>query len=126
LSQRTPCGQGSAGSSSQTSWTVFEVTRIHIEELERKSKAVEELILQLRAASGLLDNMIVHSSSLYVPTLLPYAGSTLNSCRRFSNILFPWLIMLPLELRGTPAVRAGSSQGHAGFVVSIFIYKSPT
>ena len=95
------------GSSSQTSWTVFEVTRIHIEELERKSKAVEELILQLRAASGFSDNVIVHSSSLYVPTLLPYAGSTLNSFRRFSNFLSPWFIMLSLQLRGTPAVRTG-------------------
>ena len=50
---------------------------IHIEEREKKSKAVEELILQLRVASGLSDNMTVHSSSLYVPTLLPYADSTL-------------------------------------------------
>jgi len=39
---------------------VFEVTRIHIEERENKSKAVEELILQLRVASGFSDNMMVH------------------------------------------------------------------
>jgi len=51
--------------------------------------------------------MMVHSSSLYVPTLLPYAGSALEFFRRFSNILFPWLIMLSLQLRGTPAFRTG-------------------
>jgi len=47
LSQRTRCGQWSAGSSGHTSWAdfseFFEVTRIqvHIEERERKSKGVE-------------------------------------------------------------------------------------
>jgi len=51
--------------------------------------------------------MMVHSSSLYVPTLLPYAGFALNSYRRLSHILFPWLKMLSLQLRGTPAVRVG-------------------
>ena len=76
----------------------------HQDSRENKSKAVEELILQLRVASRFSDNMMVHSSSLYVPTLLPYAGSTLNFFRRFSNILSPWLIMLSLQLRGTPAV----------------------
>jgi len=84
-------GQRSAGSSGHTSWAgfseFFEVTKIqaHIEERERKSKGVEE-------ASGsqwfCLDKMRVHSLNLYVPTLLPCAGSTLNSSRRFSNIVF--------------------------------------
>jgi len=87
------------------SFRVFEAYRFHIEERENKSKAVEELISQLRVGSSFSDNMMVHSSSLYVPTLLPYAGSTLNFFKRFSNILSPLLIMLSLQLRGTPAVR---------------------
>ena len=104
LSQRTPCGQRSAGAAVRLAGLISPSFWSHQDSRENKSKAVEELILQLRVASRFSDNMMVHSSSLYVPTLLPYAGSTLNFFRRFSNILSPWLIMLSLQLRGTPAV----------------------
>ena len=68
----------------------FEVTRIqaHIEERERKSKGVETDITASGSQWVCLDKMRVHSLNLYAPTLLPCAGSTLNSFRRFSNIVF--------------------------------------
>ena len=77
---------------------VFEVTRVQAQRSARGS-----LKLWKSTTSGskwvLLDQIKVHSSSLYVPTLLPYAGSTLNSFGRFSDIVFRWFIMLSCVIK---------------------------
>jgi len=53
-------------------------------------------------------NLMVHSSSLYMPTLLPYAGSTLNSFGRLSNIVPPRLIVLSFVFERHPYYRGRS------------------
>jgi len=80
---------------------VFEVTRVQV---QRSARGSPKLWKSTTSGSKwvLLDQIKVHSSSLYVPTLLPYAGSTLNSFGRFSDIVFRWFIMLScvIEVHG--------------------------